>query len=92
MITKGEVGGGRVDERLEFTDVSYLHIWINKVLLYSIGDYIQYLVISHNAKEFRKECVCIHTHKYIHIKLNHFVQYKLKHYTLTILQLKNLMR
>ena len=35
MITKGEVGGGRVDERLEFTDVSYLHIWINKVLLYT---------------------------------------------------------
>ena len=36
VITVGKVGGGRVDERLEFADVRYLHIWINKVLLYSL--------------------------------------------------------
>ena len=29
--------------------------WINnKVLLYSIGNYIQYLVINHNGKEMKK--------------------------------------
>ena len=35
-----------------------LHIeWTNnKVLLYSTGNYIQYLVISHNGKEYEKEC------------------------------------
>ena len=32
--------------------------WINnKVLLYSIGNYIQYLEISHNGKEYVKERV-----------------------------------
>ena len=28
--------------------------WINKVLLYSTGNYIQYPVISHNGKEYKK--------------------------------------
>ena len=32
--------------------------WINdKVLLCSIGNYIQYPVISHNGKEYNKECI-----------------------------------
>ena len=30
----------------------------NKVLLYVTGNYIQYPVISHNGKEYEKECVC----------------------------------
>ena len=30
--------------------------WINKVLLYSTGNYIQYPVINHNGKECEKEC------------------------------------
>ena len=39
--------------------------WINhKVLLNSTENYIQYLVINHNGKEYEKE--------YIHVKLNHF--------------------
>ena len=30
--------------------------WINdKVLPYSTGDYIQYLVINHNGKEYEKD-------------------------------------
>ena len=40
-----------------------LHIqWINnKILLYSIGNYIQYFVINHNGKEYDKKhtYVCI---------------------------------
>ena len=32
--------------------------WINKVLLYSTGNYIQYPVISHNGKECKKKNVC----------------------------------
>ena len=29
----------------------------NKVLLYSIGNYIQYPIINHNGKEYEKEYV-----------------------------------
>ena len=29
----------------------------NKVLLYSIGNYIQYPVINPNGKEYEKECI-----------------------------------
>ena len=29
--------------------------WINKILLYSTGHYIQYPVINHNGKEYEKE-------------------------------------
>ena len=40
-----------------------------------------------------KKAVCVYTHTNIYIKLNHFVQYELiQHCTLTILQLKHLMR
>ena len=35
--------------------------WINnKVLLYSTGNYIQYLVINHNGKEYKKECIYVY--------------------------------
>ena len=34
--------------------------WINiKVLLYSTGNYIQYPVINHNGKKYKKECVYV---------------------------------
>ena len=36
----------------------YIH-WVNKVLLYSTGNYIQYPVINHNRKNMKK--------MYIHI-------------------------
>ena len=39
----------------------------NKVLLCSTGNYIQYLVINYNGKEYEKEC------RHIYAKLNHFV-------------------
>ena len=31
----------------------------NKVPLYSIGNYIQYLIINYNGKESEKEYICI---------------------------------
>ena len=31
--------------------------WINKVLLYGAGNYIQYLMINYNEKEYEKECI-----------------------------------
>ena len=34
--------------------------WIaNKVLLYSMGSYIQYPVINHSRKEYEKQCLCV---------------------------------
>ena len=32
----------------------------NKVLLYSTRNYIQYPVINHNGKEYKKECICVY--------------------------------
>ena len=38
-------------------NLKYSHI--NKVLLYSTGNYIQYPVVNNNGKEYKKECICI---------------------------------
>ena len=72
--------------------------WINnKVLLYTIENYIQYPVISHNEKEYEKAlCVyiCESTHTYVCIiyvcmYMNHFaVHWELtQHFKSPILQL-----
>ena len=37
--------------------------WINEVLLYSAGNYIQYSVINHNGKEYKKENMCVYMYK-----------------------------
>ena len=52
-----------MDWELEIRRCKLLYIgWINnKVLLYNIGNYIQYSVINHNGKEFfKKECVSMY--------------------------------
>ena len=41
----------------------------NKSLLYSTGNYIQYLAITYNAKESKKECVYIYIYIYNQITL-----------------------
>ena len=58
----------------------------NNVLLYSTGNYAQYPVISHNGKEYEKECEYIYI--YIYIYRNHFsIEQKLtQHFKSTILQ------
>ena len=53
IVTKGE----RRKDKLGVWDEQ-----INKSLLYSIGNYIQY---NHNRKESEKEYTYIHTHTYI---------------------------
>ena len=62
MVAKGEWGGGGTDWEFVFSRCKVLYIgWIiNKVLVYSMGNYIQYPVINHNGKEYEKEC----THGY----------------------------
>ena len=42
--------------------------WMNnKVLLYSIGNYIQYPVINHNRKAYEKGCTYVCVYIYIHM-------------------------
>ena len=56
--------GEGMDREFGISSCKVLYIeWMdNKVLLYSTGNYIQYLVINHNGKEYEKECVrvCIY--------------------------------
>ena len=44
----------------------------NKILLYSIGDYIQYLLINNDGKEYRKEYIYMCT-----LLLSHFSRVQL---------------
>ena len=62
MVTKGEEGGRGMDWDSGVGRCKLLHIeWINnKVLTYSTGNYIQYPVINHNEKEYKKRMsVCV---------------------------------
>ena len=55
-------GWGREGLGLGLADASYLYVeWINKVLLYSTGNYLQYSRISHNGN-YEKESVYMHTY------------------------------
>ena len=49
--------GARSGERVVSKDKPLYPEWMNKVLLYSTGNYMQYPVISHNGKEYEKECI-----------------------------------
>ena len=54
---KGYQGGMDRDLGLSRCKLLYME-WINsKILVYSTGNYTQYPVISHNGKEYEKECV-----------------------------------
>ena len=67
VVAKGEGDGRGMDWEFGISRCKLLYTeWINKVLLYSTGNYIQNLVINPNGKEYEKECVCIH------IYLSHF--------------------
>ena len=60
VVTK--VGGrGGKDWEFGISRDKLLHTgWTNnKVLLYSVRNYIQYPGINHNGKEFKKEYICI---------------------------------
>ena len=61
VVTKGEGVGRGMEQEVGVSRCKLLYIeWINnKVLLYSIGDYIQYPVINHSGKEYEKECTYI---------------------------------
>ena len=66
---QGEGVGGGMDWEIRVRCKFLCLEWINnKVLLYSIENYIQYPMINHNGKEyFKKECVCVYIYIYIYI-------------------------
>ena len=82
MVTEGEKSGGVKNKEFGVSKYKLLYKKQinNKVLLYSTGNYSQYLVIKYNGKESEKE--------YIYIYLNPFAVYqKLKqHYKPSISQ------
>ena len=53
--------GSRMDWEFGISRCKLLHIeWINNVLLYSTGNYIQYPRINHHEKEYKKECIHVY--------------------------------
>ena len=56
---RGNVGGGNKLEVQDQQIQTTLHKINNKVLLYSTGNYIQYLTINYNEKESEKKYICI---------------------------------
>ena len=83
MVTKGEMGR---ELNQEFGINIYISLYIkqiNKILLYSTGNYTQYFVITYKGRESKKIVM--------YVELNHFaVHLKLtQHCKSTILQLKN---
>ena len=73
-------GGKNQGFRINRYILLYINQINNKVLQYSTGNYVQYLVITYNGKESKKEP--------IYIKLNHSAVY-LTHCKSTILQQYN---
>ena len=61
-FAKREKGGEGKDWESEISRCKLLHIgWINsKILLYSTGNYIQYPVINHNGKDYKKESLHVY--------------------------------
>ena len=55
----GDEGGKDWEFGISRCQLLYIE-WINrKVLLYSTGTHIQYLVINHNGKEYEKEYIYV---------------------------------
>ena len=52
---------GGMDREFRDSRCKLLHLeWINKILPYSTGNYIQSPGINQNGKEYKKECICVY--------------------------------
>ena len=57
-LPKGKAGSGSINWEFGISRYKLLYVkYINKVLLYSTGNYIQYPVINHNGKYEKRICV-----------------------------------
>ena len=60
MVARGKGVGGGMEWEVGVSRCKLLYIErINKVLLYSTGNCIQYLMINHNGKEYLKKRVYV---------------------------------
>ena len=58
VVAKGKEVGGGMKWEIGVSRCKLLYIeWVNKVLLYSTENYIQYPMINHNGKEYFKKCI-----------------------------------
>ena len=59
VVAKGEGVGGGTEQEVGVSRCKLLYVeWINNnVLLYSTENYMQYPMINHNGKEYKKECI-----------------------------------
>ena len=71
MVPTGEQdGGGGINQESVRNRYTLLYVkWINKNLLYSTENHIQYLVIIYNGKEFEKY-IYIQIKEYIYISIS----------------------
>ena len=62
MLAKGKKGGGGMQCEFGSSRCKLLHIeWISySVLPYGTANYVQYLVINHNGKEYKEECMYVY--------------------------------
>ena len=61
LFASGEVNGGGMDREFAISRYKEFYIqWIDKVLLYSTENHIQYPQISHSGKEYKKACIHIY--------------------------------
>ena len=71
MVANGEGVGGGVEWEVGVSRYKLLYmLWINNkvLLLYSTGNYIQYLMINHTEKEYiKKGDIYIYICRYIYI-------------------------
>ena len=61
MVVKAEGSRRWVHQEVGVRRCKLFYVeWLNKVLMYSIVNCIQYSVMNHNGKEYEKECVFIY--------------------------------
>ena len=53
-------GGMDWEFRISSCKLVYIGCMNNKALLYSTGNYIQYLATNHKGKEYANECRCVY--------------------------------
>ena len=72
MVAKGGGGGegSGMDGEFGVVNSNYYFEWINKVLLYNIGNCVQFLRVEQDTCIYMCVCVCLLGHYATHQKLN----------------------
>ena len=81
VVARGIEGGLKWEAGISRCQLLYLGCINNKVLMYSTGSYIQYPMINHDGKEFKKKM-----NEYIYITESLCYTAVIQHYKSIILQ------